>query len=113
MTPLLILSILFIWIEVYYVFNKQHIDSFSIKRDILSAKKLYYLYYLSRIIYFLWIIFGLFSDQRDLFIFLISLRLVSFPFYHLSKRLYVIWDNILPSISIIFTIIIFIYSIKG
>ena len=107
-------SLIFIWMEIYYVFNKLKLDDNFRNRDISKSSKLDIIYYLLRIFYFFWLIQGIFTNQYELFLLLISLRFLSFPFYHISKRLYVIWSNILPSISMIFIMIIFIYGfIKG
>ncbi len=106
-----LISIIFIWTEIYYVFNKKKLDDKFKNKDIRETSILDLIYYFNRFFYYVWLIAGLFSSQQDLFIFLIGLRFLSLPFYHISKRLYAIWDNILPSISVIFIIIIIVYGL--
>jgi hypothetical protein len=104
--------IILIWSEVYYVYNKAKLDN-SFKNN-LSKSTIYDLvYYFSRIFYYPWLILGLFKEKSDIFIFLILLILLKIPFYFISKKLYFIWNNILPAISVIFMIIAFVYYLKG
>jgi len=111
MIALYLVGLLFLWTEVYYVFNKIKLDEKFKNKDIMATSIVDLGYYFTRLLYYFWLISGLFSEQSSLFLFLISLRLLSFPFYYISKRLFIIWDNILPSISIIFIIIIITYGI--
>jgi hypothetical protein len=108
-----LISILFALNEIYYVFNKSKLDTNFKNLDVKSSTKLDIAHYLLRIMFWVWMIVGIWSSQSNLFIFLTILHLVRFPFYHLSRRLYIIWTNILPSISFIFILIILIYKIKG
>ena len=103
--------LVFIWTKIFLVFNKQRLDLNFRNKDIMAIKKIDLVYYFTEFLFFVWMIIGLWSSQKVLFITLLSLYLLKFPFYHLSKRLYAVWDNILPSISIIFIMIIFIYSL--
>lgn len=106
-----LISVIFIWTEIFYVLNKKKLDDKFKNKDIKETSILDLLYYFSRFSYYVWIIFGLFSTQQELFILLLGLRLLSLPFYHLSKMVYAVWDNILPSISIILILVIIIYGI--
>ena len=108
-----LISILFALNEIYYVFNKSKLDTNFKNLDVKSSTKLDIAHYLLRIMFWVWMIVGIWSSQSNLFIFLTILHLFRFPFYHLSRRLYIIWTNILPSMSFIFILIIFIYKIKG
>jgi hypothetical protein len=108
-----LISILFAFNEIYYVNNKLRLDTNIKTLDIESVTKLDLLHYILRIMFAIWMIVGIWSSQSSLFIFLTSLHLLRFPFYHLSRKLYIIWSNILPSISFIFILIILIYKIKG
>ena len=108
-----LISILFALNEIYYVFNKSKLDTNFKNLNVKSSTKLDIAHYLLRIMFWIWMIFGIWSSQSELFIFLTTLHLIRFPFYHLSRRLYIIWTNILPSISFIFILIILIYKIKG
>ena len=108
-----LISILFALNEIYYVFNKSKLDTNFKNLNVKSSTKLDIAHYLLRIMFWVWMIVGIWSSQSNLFIFLTILHLVRFPFYHLSRRLYIIWTNILPSISFIFILIILVYKIKG
>lgn len=108
-----LISILFALNEIYYVFNKSKLDTNFKNLDVKSSSKLDIAHYLLRIVFWIWMVVGIWSSQSDLFIFLTVLHLIRFPFYHLSRRFYIIWTNILPSISFIFILIILVYKIKG
>ena len=103
--------LVFIWTKIFLVFNKQRLDLNFRNKDIMSIKKIDLVYYFTEFLFLLWMIIGLWSSQKGLFLILLSSHLLKFPFYHLSKQLYAIWDNILPSISIIFILMIFVYSL--
>lgn len=105
--------IIFIWSEIYYVYNKSKLDTRFKNKDISESSIYDLLYYISRVFYYIWILGGLFTDQSNIFILLISLILLKLPFYFINKRLYFVWNNILPSLSIIFMIISLFYFIKG
>jgi hypothetical protein len=107
------LTIIFFWMEIYYLYNKPNLDTIIKNKDVQGTSMKDILYYVSRLFFYAWLVVGLWSSQSELFIFLTSLHLLRFPFYHLSRRLYIIWDNILPSVSFIFMIIILVYKIKG
>jgi len=108
-----LISILFAFNEVYYVFNKTRLDISIKSLDVKSFSRFDILHYFLRIMFWTWMIIGIWSSQSSLFIFLTTLHLIRFPFYHLSRRVYIIWTNILPSISFIFILIILVYKIKG
>ena len=103
------LSIFFIWSEIYYVYNKSRLDLNFRNKDISLITKLDLLFYFCKFSFFIWMILGIWSSQQELFILLIILNFIKFPFYHLSKRVYAIWDNILPIINIIEISVILIY----
>jgi len=108
-----LLLIIFAFNEVYYVFNKTRLDLNMKNRDVDATKSIDIGHYLLRILFWIWIVIGLWSSQSEMFMFLGSLHLLRFLFYHINRKLYIIWDNILPSISIIFIMIILIYKLKG
>ena len=108
-----LISILFALNEIYYVFNKSKLDTNFKNLNVKSSTILDIAHYLLRIMFWIWMIVGIWSSQSSLFIFLTTLHLIRFPFYHLSRRVYIIWTNILPSISFIFILIILVYKIKG
>jgi hypothetical protein len=112
-TTFYLLLILFSINEIYYVFNKSRLDINFKNRDISATKNIDLFHYLLRAMFWCCMFIGLWSSQSEMFIFLGSLHLLRFPFYHISRKLYIIWDNILPAISIIFILIILIYKIKG
>jgi hypothetical protein len=108
-----LLLIIFAFNEIYYVFNKPRLDLNMKNRDVEATKSIDIAHYLLRILFWIWIVIGLWSSQSELFMFLGSLHLLRFLFYHINRKLYIIWDNLLPSISIIFIMIILVYKIKG
>lgn len=101
--------------EIYYIYNKRILDtSFNDKeKNLSSLSKMELVYYGLRVLYWIWLGIGIFSPMSPLFIFLLVLRGLQFPFFHISKNLYVVWDNLLPAISFIFMLIILIYGIIG
>lgn len=107
-----LMALPFIFNEFYYIYNKKILDtSFNDKkRNISSLTKMELMYYFLRVLYWFWLIIGIFSTFGYLFLFLIVLKFLQFPFFHISRKLFIIWDNILPIISILLMLIILFLS---
>lgn len=101
-----IVSILFIWNEIYYLKNKKKLDIKIKNRDIGKFGYLDYLYYLSRIFYWIWLIIGCFTINSFYFLLIILLGLVNIVFYVLFKKQHFILDKILSIVSILIIILI-------
>lgn len=105
--------LIFIWMEFYYVINKVKLDQNIKNKSIETTTIVDLIYYFSRFLYFIWLVWGLFSNQYELFYTLLFLRFLNFIFYYINRKLSIIWDNILPSFSIILMLVIAFYQIKG
>ena len=90
----------FVWNEIYYIFNKNRLNLNFKNKDIKSITKLDVLYYFTKVIYWGWIITGFFSNFYIYFIALVVLALIKFPLYHINKKLFAIYDVVLPILSI-------------
>lgn len=98
---------LFIWNEIYYIRNKERLDKNFRNKDIESINKKDLFFYFTKVLYWIWIAIGLFSDMKVYFIILLSLIIIKFPLYHLRNKVYyMIYDNALPILSIIMISII-------
>ena len=95
---------IFIIMEVYYVHNKNKLDTKYKNWDISKVRIFDIFYYALRIFYYIWLLFGLFTSKSFLFIIMISCILLKLPLYYISKIVYIVWENILPLLSIIFMI---------
>ncbi len=94
-------SFIFIWSEIYTVHNKVRIEKNFLNKDIPATTRMDVIYFLTRFAFFVWIIFGFWTPVSNLFILLFSFNFMKFPLFHINKKLYVIWDNILPAINIV------------
>lgn len=92
--------IVFIWTQIYGVINKIRLDTNFKNKDIKSVTKLDFIYYLTKFLYWVWILVGLFSSLWILFLVLLILEASKFPLYHLNKIAYIVWDNLLPAFSV-------------
>ena len=66
-----LLLIIFAFNEVYYVFNKPRLDLNMKNRDVESTKSIDIAHYLLRILFWIWIVIGLWSSQSEMFMFLL------------------------------------------
>ena len=98
-------SLFFIANEIFYVFNKTRLDTYFVDKEISSIPKWDIYYYIFRILFWIWLFIGIFTTQYTLFITLICAILLKLPFFHINKKLYIIWDNLIPTISIIIMLI--------
>ena len=63
-----LISILFAFNEVYYVFNKTRLDISIKSQDVKSFSKFDILHYVFRLMFWIWIVIGLWSSQSEMFI---------------------------------------------
>jgi hypothetical protein len=100
-------TILFIWMNFYYINNKKNLDIRFFQRDLTKMSKVHLLYYCSRIFYWFWVIFGMCTNYF-IFAILFSLGILKFPLYHINTKTYIIYNAILPVLNIILMFIILI-----
>jgi hypothetical protein len=104
-----IFSLIFIWMNFYYLSNKSKLDIRFSNRDINLVTKLDYFYYVTRFIFWVWIFIGLFTNLKYLFLIIITLGLLKFVFYHISYKLYLVWVLSLPIINSLIIFLILFY----
>lgn len=102
---------IFIWSEIYIVYNKSRLNTNFRNKDIKSITKTDSFYYFTRFLFFIWIIVGLWSSQSDLFLLLTTLNFIKFPTFHFNKKIYAIWDNLLPGLNILQILIIIAFAV--
>lgn len=101
--------LVFVLNEVYYLFNRERLDVNFKNKDIESTTKLDLVYYLTRVMYWVWIIAGLFSGLSYLFVILLVVGFIKFPLFHINRKAYIIYDTFLPMVSmLILSIILFV-----
>ena len=71
-----LLLIIFAFNEVYYVFNKPRLDLNMKNRDVEATKSIDIAHYLLRILFWIWIVIGLWSSQSEMFMFLGSFGII-------------------------------------
>lgn len=100
-----IFSSLFIWNEIYYLYNRDRLDINFKNKDIESTPVTDFLFYFTRLLMWIFIVIGLFINPLSFSILLI-LKLLKSPLYHINRKLYIIYDTILPIISSIYISVI-------
>jgi hypothetical protein len=100
--------IVFIWNEMFYIKNMEYLDMKF--KDRKENKPIDLLYYLTRVLYYIWIIIGLFSYYSYQFQILLSLgiskKLISFININFYNKHYSKITKISSIISIIIMIFI-------
>jgi hypothetical protein len=96
-----LLAFIFVWSEFFHIYNKQRLDVNFKKKDIQSIRKIDIVFYLSRFLFITWMIVGLWTQLYIVFAVLLGLTLIKFPIYHTDKKLFAVWDNLLPLVNII------------
>ena len=93
--------IVFIWNEIYYIINKHRLSLNFKNKDIESTTILDITYYFTKVLYWSWLIIGMFLSLSPYFIILFSLVIIKLiTFKSRKKSLYVIFDNIFPILSV-------------
>lgn len=94
-----ILSIAFIWSNAYYFLNRKVLETrFEDKKN---TSKVQLVYYYTKLLYWIWLSIGLFTELNTYFVILGVLSLLKFPLYHLNKKIYVYYIVMLPLLNII------------
>jgi hypothetical protein len=100
------LSLLFVWSNIYYLLNYERLDKRFTERDRNSKVDL--VYYITKVLFWIWLVVGLFTPMKYTFIIMIVIGLLRIPIYHISKKLSSIWFRLTPPFYIILMIQIFI-----
>lgn len=108
----IILIFLFVWMNLYSLANLTKLEKRFYEFDIESISFKQYLYYISKLIYWIWILFGLFTAPTVYFLILLSLPILKFLMFYLNKKLFKIFNVLIPFISIITLVVYFISYIK-
>ena len=96
----------FIWNDFYYINNSDRLNRNFKNKDIWSITKWDFTYYLTKVMYWIWMPIGLFSNFYLYFILLLGFNLLRFPIYHFSKRFFPLYDKIVPLISVVILFVI-------
>ena len=89
------LSLLFIWSNIYYVLNYVRLDKRFAERDRNSKVDL--VYYVTKVIFWIWLILGLFTPMKYIFMIMMGIGLIRIPMYHISKNLTSVWFRLTPA----------------
>jgi len=98
--------------NLYSLANLTKLEKRFYDFDIESIKFKQYLYYISKVIYWIWILFYLFTTLKIYFFILAFLPIMKFLFFYLNKRLFKFFNVSIPFISILILIMFFISNIK-
>lgn len=103
--------IVFIWNEIYYIRNGIRLNENFKNKDIQAITKLDFVYYLTKVMYWGWILTGmLFSSFHLYFLALFVFGFFKFLIYHVNQKSYIIYDKIVPVISILILILILVFK---
>jgi hypothetical protein len=97
------LSILFIYSNIYYLLNYKRLDKRFHERD--KNSKLDLIYYITKLLFFIWILSGLILKKNWFFILMISMIIIKIPIYYLNKKWYNLFYRITPPIQILIMLI--------
>jgi hypothetical protein len=104
-----IFSLLFIWMNIYYLLNISKLNTRLINRDLYSVEKIEYIWYLTKTFYWIWLFIGLFIPQVVIYSILnILLGIIKFPLFHINSKIYKVWCLFMPLISSFILFLIFI-----
>lgn len=95
-----LLIFIFIWLEIYHVYNKERFNLHQIKKTDIF-------YFIAFFLFYIWLIVGVFIGNTTLFLITISFSLSRIPLYFINRKWSIIWSNLLPSVNIIMVLIIF------
>lgn len=92
---------LFIWMNLFYLSNITKIDIRFNQLDLSKNNKTLILFYITKILFWIWIFYGIYLKLYIPILILISLTIIKFLLYRFSTKLYKISNLISPIISIV------------
>lgn len=104
----IVLILFFFWMSLYTLSNLTKLDVRFYELDLESINFQQYLYYLLRFSYFIWLLFGLFSNFKIYFLVLFSFIIFKFFTYFISKKTYLFF-NVVDNFLVIFILIILLF----
>ena len=93
------LSIIFILMNFYYLFNWKKLDKPFIQRDRNSKTDL--VYYILKLSFWVWILTGVIFFNSLLFNLLLLVGLIRVPLYHLNVNWSNLWYRLTPPLQVI------------
>jgi hypothetical protein len=102
---MILLFLFLIWSETYFVINKERLD-ISIKEKEVS-NKLDILYYISIVVFYIWLVLGFFTNLYSINIIILLLILFEYILSKANLLSYILYRNISP----ILKILLYVYSI--
>jgi|LakMenE18May11ns_1017448.scaffolds.fasta_scaffold8602879_2 hypothetical protein len=87
-------SLLFIWSNIYYIINYNRLDKRFAERDRNSKVDL--VYYVTKVLFWIWLVVGLFTPMKYIFMIMMGIGLIRIPMYHISKNLTSVWFRLTP-----------------
>ena len=108
-----ILALLFIWNEFYYTKNLELLNSKFKERELNSFTKLDMFYYLTRVLYCIWLVIGSLTIYHNYFLGIIALSITKFIIYPIGKTIYKPYDLFVSIGSAIGLLIILYFRFIG
>jgi hypothetical protein len=93
-----IFSLIFIWMNLYYLSNISKLNTRFSDRE--SISKLDYFYYVTKFLFWIWTIVGLFTNFKFVFLIIILLSFFKIIIYHIDFKLYKFYVIILHIVLI-------------
>ena len=99
--------LLFVVNNIYYFINKSKLEKVFTEKRPEDFNGFVYLYYILSVVSFLFVFLGLFSNLYLFFVIILTLWILKFPLYHISKYIYSIYSLILPIIIAVLYVSVF------
>lgn len=96
-----LLTFLFMWNESYYLNNRDNLNKKFSERELNSYSIFDVVFYFTRVLYWGWIIIGMFSDYSSYFYIMIGSSMISSGIFYISKKWYDVSDKIVSYVSLI------------
>jgi hypothetical protein len=106
-----LLSLSFLFLNIYYILNYKRLDEPLRLRDF--SRKLDLLYYFLKLVFIIWVLLGSFFGFSPIYNFMISVMVLRFPIFYLGKKLYWRYHRLVPILHIILLIILLISTVTG
>lgn len=100
----LYLPYIFILSNIYYLYNYKRLDKPTLLRE--KNLKMDYIYYVSQLLFYIWLVVSIFTDIKEYGIFLISTIFISWLFSLLSQNIGRVISRMIPIFVIICSLLI-------
>jgi len=99
-----LISLLFIFSNFYFIYHYKRLDEPIRVRD--YSKKLDLVYYISKPVFFIWVLVGIMFSISNIYLYLGLISFLRIPIYYTNKSIYSRYHRLIPVLNLALLILL-------